>query len=261
MAKEISSLQHPLIKHLVKLRKDSAYRKQQRTVVVEGKKLIQELAKTHSINLLILAEDQKELVSIAAKDQIIVPRNVIDKISGVQNPEGVLAELSLSTDEIPKNLHYLLAFDQVSDPGNMGTLMRTGLALGWEAAFLLNQCCDPYNDKAIRSAKGATFKLPFTEGSWSDFDAIVAKNNLQPLVADIDGTPIDQLSISKQGIVLLLGNEAHGASMAAKQRCQSVSIPINSQMESLNVSVAGGILMYLLKRCHRPLSKLKTAPI
>ena len=82
------------------------------------------------------------------------------KISGMQTPEGLVVEIEMPKPAPLEGLKYLLALDGVSDPGNVGALLRTALALGWQGIFILDESCDPFNDKALRSARGATFRLP-----------------------------------------------------------------------------------------------------
>ena len=112
--------------------------------------------------------------------------------------------------------------------------------------FCLPQTADPFNEKALRAALGATFKIPLAQGTWDDLEVIAVRENLKPLAADLSGTPFDQVE-KKQPILLILGSEAHGLSNEAKINTQRVTIPMGKEMESLNVSIAGAILLYGLK--------------
>ena len=170
---------------------------------------------------------------------------ILKKVSGVQTPEGIAAEIAMPSFTSLKGMKKVIALDEVNDPGNLGTLIRTALALGWEGAYLLNNSCDPYNDKALRAAKGATFRLPLQRGNWKELEQLITLNQLDPIVADIDGTPIENVT-AKERILLVLSNEAKGPSVEAKQICSTVTIPMPGPMESLNVSTAGAILMYTL---------------
>ena len=130
--------------------------------------------------------------------------------------------------------------------GNLGTLLRTALALNWQAVFITNSSTDPYNDKALRAAKGATFRLPLMQGSWEDLNVLIKKHQMHVFVADKQGTQLSKIT-PQTPILLVLGNEAHGASSFAKERYKRICIPMNPQMESLNVASAGAILMYQLR--------------
>lgn len=247
MIKKITSLQHPIVKHLVKLRKNSDYRFEHKTVVVEGIKLIQEVCAQYAPKLIITKDENIVPKGIDNKAILLVNEEIIDKITGMANSEGLLAEFPLPVPGELKGKKYLIALDGVSDPGNLGALLRTALALGWEGAFILEGSCDPFNEKALRASRGAVFRLPMAMGQWAEMENLIRKNRLTPLAADLEGKDLKQISSSKNGVLLVLSNEASGLSEEAKRVCEKVTIPMPGDMESLNVAVAGGILMYSLK--------------
>lgn len=246
MAKNITSLQHPLVKHLVRLRQNRDYREEHNSVLIEGRKMIAEANGLHSIKLLVAYDSSYIPSGINADEIVFVPESVMQKISGVLSPDGLIAELELPKPASLNGLSWILAFDGVSDPGNLGTLLRTGLALGWEGAFILENSCDPYNDKAIRAAKGATFKFPIASGNWNNLMEVIENNHLVPFAADMGGISIEETG-QLDKVLLVLGNEAHGVSQEIREACKSISVPMRGDMESLNVAIAGGILMYLMR--------------
>ena len=247
MVKQLTSMQHPIVKHLVKLRQNSDYRYDHGTVVVEGIKPVQELAKQGPFKTVVVMDESLVPKGVKAKETLVVTEDIFHKISGMQSPEGILAEVEMPPNASLQGCQRLIALDGISDPGNLGTLLRTALALGWDGAFIVQDSCDPYNEKALRAARGATFRLPIARGSWEDLKQVIADNHLQPVVADLDGVAPDQLK-QKGGVLLVLGNEAHGPSAEAKAFGRAVTIPMPGPMESLNVSVAGALLMYALMR-------------
>lgn len=246
MRKEIQSLHHPLIKHLVKVRQNSDYRYDHQTCVVEGVKLVHELCRTTIPKVILAVREELIPPNVSSGDVFIVSEEVMDKASGLQNPEGILAEIDLPSFKSLNGKRFLIALDGINDPGNLGAVLRTALALGWEGAFLFNHCCDPFNEKAVRAAKGATFRLPLYEGTEMELVELIQKNCADGIVADLEGTYFHDIPGSKK-IVLILGNEAHGPSTSISKVCKKVSIPMPGEMESLNVAVAGGILMYGLR--------------
>lgn len=245
LTKTITSPQHPLIKHLVKLRSSKEYRTKERHVLVAGKKLVHELGQERPLRRLIVSTDAA--LTSKAQEVIAIPPELFKKVTGLVNPECVAAEIEMPQESDLSKKSYILALDQVADPGNLGTLQRTALALGWDGLFLVDNCTDPFNDKALRAAKGASFYLPFAKGSHQDLLDFIEKNGHHAYLAEAQGKPIDTVPPTKP-MILILGNEAHGISSPLKERGQSLSIPINPQMESLNVAIAGAILMYALKR-------------
>ena len=231
---EITSLQHPLIKHLVKLRTNKIYRYKKKAVFVEGKKFLSELE--CPFETLIIRKGEKTLLQ--ANEIYHVSNNVFEKISGVKSPEGVAAEVAMPSYADLADKKRILALDSLNDPGNLGTLLRTALAFGFEGVFLTHSTVDPYNEKALRSAKGATFKLPLQVGNLETFAP-----PFHLYIADLEGIPITSVTFETPAI-LILGNEAQGVSKKMRKIGTSVTIPIMNQMESLNVAVAGAILMH-----------------
>lgn len=242
----ITSLQHPIVKRLVKLRTDQRFRYAENAVVIEGIKPVQEVCETSTVRTIVASSSAAIPQRIVAAQVYIVNEQIMHKISGMQSPEGLIAEVTMPTPSTLETCSTILALDRINDPANMGMLLRTALALGWEGVFILKNSCDPYNDKALRTARGATFRLPLRQGTWNELQQIVTNKQLQPLVADIKGQ--DPETIVKQDKrLLVLGNEAQGPSAEALSFCQKISIPMSETMESLNVAIAGGILMYLLR--------------
>ncbi len=154
--------------------------------------------------------------------------------------------------------------------GLQGTLLRTAVALGWEACFLLPGCCDPFNDKALKAGRGAAFKLPIAEGDWNELRKVLQKHSMQCYGAspygeedawgsgtqqqrqseseksyESDGVPQERDNES-DAVCLVLGSEGQGLSETAMKHSQPVAIPMTGPMESLNVSQAGAILLFAL---------------
>jgi len=255
IAKEIISLQHPLIKHCVLLRRETAYRYHHQEVLVTGKQLITELASCINIKILFVqkelyAEQKIALPPFPGKTILSVPFAVLKKITALEHPDPFAAIVSLPERHFPQSPSYLLALDGIADPGNLGTLLRSALAFGWEGVFLTKECCDPFNDKALRSAKGATFRLPLLQGDPTELCALIALHKMQAYVADNQGVPYTLRTLKTSKIMLILGNEAHGVSSFFKTKYPLLSIPIHKEMESLNVACAGAILMHALKEYH-----------
>jgi TrmH family RNA methyltransferase len=245
MIKKIASAQNPLVKHLVRLRHNRDYRYEHHSVVVEGKKIITELCKNNVIKHLLILDESQLPPEARPLETWLVTEEIMHKISGVQSSEGILAEVVMPNPSSLSGKKRLIALDGVNDPGNLGTLLRTALALGWEGAFIVNDSCDPFNEKAIRSARGAIFRLPFNTGSWQELQQLAEANQMLPIAADMHGEPVSSFK-HQGGILLVLSNEAHGLSPQADPLCRKVSVPMPGSMESLNVAVAGGILMFAL---------------
>jgi len=244
--REISSPQHPTIKYFVKLRNNRDFRYETRRLVVSGLKLIKELSASFSFRTLLVEDSFSPSFPYRAESCFSVSSSLLKKITGLENPEPIAAEIDMPKEQDVSSVDFLLILDGISDPGNLGTLLRTALALGWDGVFLTEGSTDPFNEKALRAAKGATFKLPLQTGSTETLLSLLKKKKRTLLAADVQGK---DLSIAKYDLPLglVLGNEAHGISAPLKKIGEKISIPMSGPMESLNVATAGGILMYTLK--------------
>lgn len=240
----ITSLQHPIVKHFVKLRNSRAYRKEVNTALIVGTKLVQELSALTSFKTFIIEEGAQPL-SVKAEETFSVTPGILKKISGVDQPEPYAAEIFLPAPANLKGKKRILAFDGISDPGNLGTLLRSALALGWDGAFIVQGSADPFNEKALRAAKGATFHIPICEGSSAELQELIEKESLSVYIADMDGKRVEEQEI-REPLILIMGSESHGVRFNPKEGSKKVAIPMDQKMESLNVAVAGSILMYLI---------------
>jgi TrmH family RNA methyltransferase len=158
VAKEISSLQHPLIRRCVELRTERAVRDAEMRLLITGRKYISDLATRWPIEILFFHGAPP---SIPALEMISVSLPVFKKISGFEEPDGWAAIVPRPTEQSLQSKETILILDQIRDPGNLGTLWRTALGLGWQGVWLTPGCADPFNDKALRAAQGATFSLAF----------------------------------------------------------------------------------------------------
>lgn len=234
MSEKITSVHNPLIKHVVKLQNDRFYRLAQKEVVIEGRKMVSEAPVIKTLFVVDERDCQDGCRNIVVSDA------VMKKMSSVPSPEGMAALVPRPEFSSLDEKNVILVLDGIQDPGNLGTLLRTALSFGWEGVFLLETCCDPFNPKALRAAKGATFKIPLAFGTVEDLP-----KSHQSLIGDLEGEAPESIVLSEKRM-LILGSESQGVSAACRKLGRKVSLPI-AQMESLNVAVAGGILMYLFK--------------
>ncbi len=242
----ITSLQHPLVKHFVKLRQKRRYRYSSRSVLLEGLNAIKDLSHILETKHLLLREGLRIPDGLQAEKVIFMPEELIKKISSVENSEGFIAEFTMPEASSLLDSSSLLVLDGIQDPGNVGTLIRTAMALGWQGVFLLDNSVDPYNDKALRASKGASLLVPLRQGTWDELTPLIEGREGLCFVADAEG--LDFQSFQKEkNIILILGNEAKGPSLQALKCGTKVSVKMEGNMESLNVAVAGGILMHGLK--------------
>ena len=230
----ITSLDNPKIKYLASLSK-AKERKQEQKFIVEGKHLVDEAKKQ---NVLI------EAYSVEEKEGYIqVSPSVMKKIS---NTNTLVSEIGLCKMLDKKELsNKLLLLDGVQDPGNMGALMRSAKAFGFDTIILGDGCVDIYNDKVIRSSQGAIFKLNFINAYLPDFIKSLKEYSVYGTNV-VHGISLENVKKS-QKMAIVLGNEGNGISKEVFDVIEkNIYIPMDNT-ESLNVSVAAGIIMYNLK--------------
>ena len=186
----------------------------------------------------------------------------LEKISRKDNPQsviGVFEQKTLSLNNIdiqsPKNKNdtsrCIVALEQVRDPGNLGTIIRTIDAVGADAVILIGQCCDPYSVEAVRATMGSLFSVPIYQATLEEFKDW-AKDWQEKTDGDILGTTL-QTSVDfreirpKSPILLMMGNEQAGLSEDLRQvATHCIRLPMNGRADSLNLSVATGICLYAL---------------
>jgi TrmH family RNA methyltransferase len=203
-------------------------------------------------------------LSEAGAEPIHVAPHVLDTLSEREASQGLAATFDLSAleaslDELPGVGAFepglVLVLDRLQDPGNLGTLIRTADAVGARAVALLEPCVDPFDPKTVRGTMGSLFSIPFARVSdveelWSWFE----RCGLRPVGADAtEGRTVWEADVLAGPVALVLGNEARGVGPDLRARLTGyVGLPILGKAESLNVSIAGGVLMYEWLRVNRP---------
>lgn len=181
-----------------------------------------------------------------------VPANVFGSAADTESPQGVLA-----IGEVPQRSYLsvtsgwtglVLVLDAVQDPGNVGTILRSAAALGVAATIALPGTVDLWNAKVVRSGMGAHFRHLAFSSTWDELDSFLREAGAAVFAADAGGEAVDGIDAPRR-VALVVGNEGAGLSGEARARAQRiVAIPITSDVESLNVAVATGILLYSLRQ-------------
>lgn len=234
------------LKELLK-NKQKKYRNDSDYILVEGNRLIDQLHRNSIsiIELFCLEKDFSdykylEPVQITSCDKI-----QLNRLSTSKTPQNVIAMVKKPQQKI-LNSDFLLYLDNVSDPGNLGTIFRTASALGITGIVMSPGCCDVFNPKALRSSLGAIFSLPF---SIEDYRWVKAsKSKIVCTVLEKAQSILEIQSIEKP-VMLVIGSEAHGISEELVNIADHrIYIPMSNSMESLNVSVASAISMFYLNQ-------------
>lgn len=246
--KYISSVHNEQVKHIVDLQ-NKWYRYEHAQFVVEGTRACSQLFETHQPIAIFMTETYYKSHEFAIYEDIIigVAEHVMAKMCTSKNPSGICATFSIPAKKpLPQNGPGLVLVE-VSDPGNLGTLIRTAAAMNIKEIILVGGV-DPYNSKVIQSTTGCLTTLNLYQTSWQELleqqlplCALVVKNGSNP----------DQIDFKNK--FLVVGNEAHGLLPAQVQACkEKMTIPMPGHAESLNAAIAGAIGLYLMS-----LQKLK----
>jgi len=252
----ITSNQNPKIKLVRALLGRTKERREENAFVVEGMRLFEEAINSKWMIRYVLFDgtlnergmQQVEGLKLWGVDVDEVSAGVMKSISETETPQGVLAVIELTPLPIPENINFILIPDQIRDPGNLGTLLRTAAATGVQAVIIPPETTDVFAPKVIRSGMGAHFKLPIVSMSWDEIDKICRSASLQVLIADMDGLSFWEMDL-KRPTALVIGSEADGASEQARKFAnQKIGVPMIGDMESLNAGVAGAVLMFEVVR-------------
>ena len=269
MAQEmITSLQNPLVKRLQKLM-DRKGREEQDRFLVEGAHLVEEALRSGAEVVTVLYDPKRDidpacqhaLAEREAGIQILTAsEHVLAKLSETRTPQGILAEVKkrgggqwkdwLQDHAAAKDNLLVLMLDEIQDPGNLGTIIRTAEAAAVDAVLLGKGSVDLYNGKVVRSTMGALFRLPVfslslpeTADEWKEMGGKLLVSTLSDR-----SLPYDEADYAGK-TAIVIGNEGRGVSRALVERADAqVHIPLYGRAESLNAAIAAGILVYEARR-------------
>jgi len=250
----ITSSQNSKIKLVRALLGRAKERRDANAFVVEGVRLVEEAINTFWRFEAVLYDESlsargKSLVERLRSNNVEaeeISQSLMKSLSETETPQGILAVLKLSHLPISESLNFILIPDQIRDPGNLGTLLRSAVAAGVQAVLIPPETTDVFAPKVVRSGMGAHFRLPIHSVTWDHIQAFT--KGLQVYLADIDGQSCWETDL-RQPLVLIIGGEVEGASEEARKLAtQKISIPMSGNVESLNAGVAGSVLMFEVVR-------------
>ena len=245
----ITSRENPQIKHICALTSAAKKRRKEGQFVCEGFTLLEEALRRGLEPLAVYCLDtQAHRLPKLNCPCALVNQSVLEKISEVPAPQGVVFILPLPAPQKTLSGSRFLALDSLRDPGNMGTILRTADAFRLDGVILLGDCVDAYSPKVVRSAMGSLFSTRLyamtAQELRQQLDGLGVPLYAATLAAD--SRPVTELDLKRACVII--GNEAHGVSPETIACCTgSVIVPIQSA-ESLNAGVAAGILMWEMRR-------------
>ena len=249
MTEHITSLKNAKVTTWKSL-KDRKGRKETGCFLVEGRKMVEEaLASAFPVDAILVDADRAAEFSLPSHIPVFtMPSHVLAAVCDTKTPQGIAAVVRMADVQLTGS--RLVAMDGVQDPGNVGTIIRTADAAGFDGVILSTQCADVFSPKVLRATMGSIFRMGIRVTD--DLPGVLAqmvKEGASVLSSQLDGEPFYQHSPLNERFVLVIGSEGNGVTDEVKAvATHKVKLPMRGGAESLNAAVAAGIMMYELTR-------------
>lgn len=248
----ITSPDNDYIKQLKKL-KMKKYREEAGLFLAEGARLVGEALKAGVVQDLLVTEETSLSAATGDAQLIQVSDRVMRTLTETETSQGVLAVCRFTPIVKPEHLTAgpWIAVDNLADPGNLGTIIRTAWGTGMCGMILLGDCVDPYNSKVVRSSMGGIFHVPIISADILDIVHWQGQGHRVAVAAASAHTVYYEADYGKD-IIMIIGSEARGVSTEIENMADLiVSLPLKAGVDSINAAVCAGILMYEILRQQR----------
>lgn len=258
MRRQITGFSNPTVKYLRSLR-DKKHRRREGKFLAEGLRLLTDARESGRLPELLVMASQREghplLAVLEAEVQhaggeiVETSAEILSKITGKDNPQavaGVFAEFDTSLATLDRSAAQIwLVAQAMRDPGNLGTMLRTGDAVGAGGLILLDDCADPFSVEAVRASMGAIFTQRVVQARWEEFLPWLRGGPGQLVAASLrDAVPYREAPYSAPCFILV-GNESRGLPAEYEAECDlRVTMPMRGRADSLNAAIAGAVLAY-----------------
>lgn len=254
----ITGFSNPLVKFLRSLR-DKKHRKREKRFLAEGLRLLTDARECGFVpEILVMATQRdphplidalEEQVFAAGGEVVEMDRAILSKITGKDNPQavaGVFAEFDTSLSSLDRDSAPIwLVAQAMRDPGNLGTMLRTGDAVGAGGLILLDDCADPFSVEAVRASMGAIFTQRLVQAGWQEFIAWLRSADGQLVAASLRDPTDYRAAPYTAPCFLMVGNESQGLPAEYEAACDlRVTMPMLGRADSLNAAVAAAVLAY-----------------
>ncbi len=254
----ISGFSNPTVKYLRSLR-DKKHRRRTGQFLVEGLRLLEDARESGRLpRELVMAEgrDEHELltrleheVAAAGGEIITTTPDILTKITGKSNSQSVIGlfdEWDTGLSQIDRSTAPIwLVAQELRDPGNLGTMLRTSDAVGAGGVILIDDCADPFSAEAVRASMGAVFTQNVARARWEEFLPWLRADAGQLVAASLRDAVLYRGAAYASPCFILVGNESQGLPEAYEAECDlRVTMPMRGRADSLNAAVAGAVLAY-----------------
>lgn len=245
----ITSRKNPYIVHLRALGRDGAARRASGEYVCDGGKLLREALQFGACVTSVLWSGTPALALPDGIAQYSAPQDLMEYASPLVNSSGPVFTVRIPESTVPARLEHVIVLENVQDPGNVGTVLRTANALGMDAVLLTGACADLYSPKTVRATMGAIFRQPALVCDLEQLRALLRTYSLKLYGAALTETARDLRAVSLARAAVAIGSEGHGLSAALLQLCDGqLIIPMRPEAESLNAAVAAAVVMWEIAR-------------
>ena len=249
-AERVSSRKNPVIVRLRTLAAEAAFRRAEGEFVCDGEKLLTEaLDKGAELTLVLWKERARETEGLENVRQLVVPAELFEYVSPMKNSPGPLFTVRLRAEEAEPRFERALLLENVQDPGNVGTLIRTAAAMGVDTVLLCGACADATAPKTARATMGAIFRERLVHTDIAGAKALCEKNGLPLYGAALSERASDIRGLDLRRAVVAIGSEGRGLSAELLTMCDGeLIIPMTQGSESLNAASAGTIVLWEMAR-------------
>ena len=258
--KEITSIQNSYIKELLKLQEKSRERKKKGLFIIEGKREISlAISANYEFDTILYFEDlisEQDILHLfnTNVNRILISKEVYQKLAYRGSTEGIIAvtkakDFSLENIKFETETPLILVAEGVEKPGNIGALLRTADAANVAAVFIANPKSDLYNANIIRSSVGCVFTNQIAVGSSEEIVAFLAEKKIQMYATTLQNSNEYHKENYTAATAIVVGTEATGLTTVFREEAtQNINIPMQGQIDSMNVSVAAAIVLFEAKR-------------
>jgi RNA methyltransferase, TrmH family len=258
MHRTITGFSNPTVKFLRSLR-DKKHRRREKRFLAEGLRLLTDARECGKLpEMLVMATDREAHplldslvadVSAAGGEVIEMDAEILAKVTGKENPQavaGVFAEFDTSLGRLDRSASPIwLVAQALRDPGNLGTMLRTGDAVGAGGLILIDDCADPFSVEAVRASMGAVFTQGIAQARWEEFIGWLRRGEGQLVAASLREAVDYRTAPYAAPCFLMVGNESRGLPAEYESACDlRVTMPMRGRADSLNAAVAGAVLAY-----------------
>ncbi len=245
----LKSRQNPVIRHFRALASDGSLRREKNLFVCDGGKLLEEALREGAEPRCVLWRDEKPENAPCFPEEYILEAGLFDYVSPMTNSPGPLFTVPIPVQKLPHPPSQALVLEELQDPGNVGTILRTADAFGIDCVILLEGCADLYAPRTVRATMGAVFRQTVIRMKRDELPSFCREHGLTLLAAALGPRSQDLRTVQLSHAAVCIGSEGHGLSGELLALCGSrLIIPMRGKAESLNAAVAASVIMWEMQR-------------